>query len=78
MAKETRAQKRTATETSSFGTAGHINHDSTKFYTSRLYEGIRHGKNVKYIENKIPDKYTNKIYCKSSEKMVSYLIIVSI
>jgi len=69
MAKETRTQKRTATETSSFGTPGHINHDSTKFYKSRLYEGIRNSKKVKYIENKIPDKNINKIFCKSSEKM---------
>ncbi len=69
MAKETRTQKRTATETSSFGTPGHINHDSTKFYKSRLYEGLRNNKKVKYIENKIPDKNINKIFCKSSEKM---------
>ena len=69
MAKETRTQKRTATETSSFGTLGHINHDSTKFYKSRLYEGLRNNKKVKYIENKIPDKNINKIFCKSSENM---------
>jgi len=69
MSKEPHKQKRTATETSSFGTPGHINHDSTKFYKSRLYEGIRNSKKVKYIENKIPDKNINKIFCKSSEKM---------
>ena len=69
MSKETRTQNRTATETSSFGTPGHINHDSTKFYTSRLYEGLRNNKMVKYIENKIPDKNINKFFCKSSEKM---------
>jgi len=69
MVKETRTQKRTATETSSFGTPGHINHDSTKFYKSRLYEGIRNSKKVKYIENKIPDKNNNRIFCKSSEIM---------
>jgi site-specific DNA-methyltransferase (adenine-specific) len=69
MPKETRTQKRTATETSSFGTPGHINHDSTKFYKSRLYEGLRNNRKVKYIENKIPDKNINRIFCKSSEKM---------
>jgi DNA modification methylase len=69
MAKETRTQKRTATETSSFGTPGHINHDSTKFYKSRLYEGLRNYRKVLYIENKIPDKNINKFFCKSSEKM---------
>lgn len=41
MANETYTKKRTGTETSSFGTPGRINHDSTKFYKSRLYEGLR-------------------------------------
>jgi len=62
-------QKRSGTETSSFGTSGRINHDSTKFYKSRLYEGLRDTKEVRYIENKIPEKNVNKIFCKSSEKM---------
>ncbi len=61
--------KKKGTETSSFGTPGRINHDSTKFYKSRLYEGLRNGKKVKYIENDIPEKNLNKIFCKSSEKM---------
>ena len=69
MANETYKQKRTGTETSSFGTPGRINHDSTKFYKSRLYEGLHSEKKVEYIENKIPEKNVNKIYCKSSEKM---------
>lgn len=62
-------QKRSGTETSSFGTPGRINHDSTKFYKSRLYEGLRDTKKVRYIENKIPGENINKIFCKSSEKM---------
>jgi len=62
--------KRSGTETSSFGTPGRINHDSTKFYKSRLYEGLDSGKNVKHIENNIPEQNINKIFCKSSEKMV--------
>ena len=62
-------QKRSGTETSSFGTPGRVNHDSTKFYKSRLYEGLRDTKKVRYIENKIPEKNVNKIFCKSSEKM---------
>jgi len=63
------SHKRVGTETSSFGTPGRINHDSTKFYKSRLYEGLNSEKNVKYIENKILEKNINKIFCKSSEKM---------
>ncbi len=61
--------KRSGTETSSFGTPGRINHDSTKFYKSKLYEGLHDTKNVRYIENKIPKKNINKVFCKSSEKM---------
>jgi len=69
MGKRTYRQKRTGTETSAFGAPGRINHDSTKFYKSRLYEGLDLGKKVKQIENKIPDENINKLFCKSSEKM---------
>ena len=61
--------KRSGTETSAFGTPGRINHDSTKFYNTRLYEGITQAKKVKYIENQINNKCLNKIFCKSSESM---------
>jgi len=61
--------KRSGTETSSFGTPGRINHDSTKFYNTRLYKGITQAKKVKYIENPIDNKYLNRIFCKSSESM---------
>ena len=54
-------QRQSGTETSSFGTPGRINHDSTKFYGSRLYDGLRNGKKVRYIENEIPEKNINKI-----------------
>ena len=63
------AVKRSGTETSPFGTPGRINHNSTKFYNTRLYEGITQTKKVKYIENPIDGKYLNKIFCKSSESM---------
>lgn len=62
-------QAKRGTQTSSFGTSGHINHDATKFYESRLYDGLRNGKKVKYIENEIHEKNINRIFCKSSEKM---------
>jgi site-specific DNA-methyltransferase (adenine-specific) len=58
------------TKTSAFGSPGRMNHDSSKFYASRLYEGLpTEKKDVKFIENKIPEKNINKIFCKSSEKM---------
>lgn len=60
---------RQGTETCSFGTPGRINHDSSKFYKSKLYDGRLVNKTVQYIENKIPPKNLNKIYSKSSENM---------
>ncbi len=69
MIKKPYSQKQSGTKTSSFGTPGRINHDSSKFYQSRLYEGLRIRKKIKYIENKIQEKRLNKIFCKSSEKM---------
>jgi site-specific DNA-methyltransferase (adenine-specific) len=61
--------KRIGTVTSSFGTPGRISHDSTKFYKSRLYEGLNKGEKVKYVENEIPKENINRIFCKSSENM---------
>ncbi len=61
--------KRSGTSTSSFGTPGRINHDASKFYKSRLYEGVKKGKKVEYVENIIPKKHRNRIFCKSGEKM---------
>jgi len=58
------------TKTSSFGTPGKINHDSSEFYNSKLYANQnKEKKNITYIENKIPSDVLNKIYCKSSEVM---------
>ena len=57
------------TKTSSFGSPGRINHDSTPFYTSKLYEGLPKETRIKYVENPIPKEFLNKIFCKSSEKM---------
>jgi modification methylase len=61
--------RRIGTTTSAFGTPGRISHDSTKFYESRLYEGMNKGEQVKYIESDIPKENLNSFFCKSSEKM---------
>jgi len=61
--------KRNGTITSSFGAPGRIGHDSSKFYNSRLYEGIQLERRVKFIENQIDLSILDKIYCKSSESM---------
>ena len=57
------------TKTSSFGSPGRINHDSTPFYTSRLYEGLLKEEEVEYVENPVPPQFLDKIFCKSSERM---------
>ncbi len=62
-------QRKNRTKTSTFGSPGRINHDSSKFYNSKLYEGLNNGKSVEYIENPINQQYINKIFCKSSESM---------
>ena len=61
--------RRMGTKTSAFGSPGRINHDSTSFYKSRLYEGLPKQEFVEYIENPIPPQYQNQILCRSSEKM---------
>lgn len=62
-------QRKRGTKTSSFGSPGRINHDSTRFYASRLYEGLPREEIIKYKENSIPSEFLDKIFCKSSEQM---------
>lgn len=66
-------KRRNGTQTSAFGTPGRINHDSSKFYNSKLYEGFNNGKDVEYVENQIDPKIINKVFCKSSEAMTELL-----
>jgi DNA modification methylase len=61
--------KRTGTKTSAFGSPGRVNHDSTPFYASKLYEGLPKEEITEYVENPIPPESLDKIFCKSSEKM---------
>jgi site-specific DNA-methyltransferase (adenine-specific) len=61
--------KRTGTKAKAFGSPGRVNHDSTSFYASRLYEGLPKEEITKYVENPIPTEFLDKIFCKSSEKM---------
>ena len=62
-------KRKQGTETSAFGTPGRINHDSSKFYRARLYEGLNSEKATDAVENEIPGQYLNSIFCKSSEAM---------
>lgn len=65
----TRQKGKRGTKTSSFGSPGRINHDSTQFYASKLYESLPKEGKVKYIENPVPPEFLDKIFCKSSENM---------
>jgi len=62
-------KRKNGTQTSAFGTPGRMNHDSSKFYNSKLYEGLNNGKDVEYVENQIEPQNINKVFCKSSEAM---------
>lgn len=59
-----------ATQTSSFGTRGRINHNSEKFYNSKLYKELDRKVVSVAFDNAFPKKYLNKIICSSSEKMI--------
>ena len=61
--------KKRGTQTSSFGSPGRINHDSTTFYISKLYEGLPKEQKAEYIENPISPDFVDRILCKSSENM---------
>jgi len=57
------------TETSAFGTNGRINHDSSKFYNSRLYSELGDKKILDKSENDFPDNLENKFILGSAENM---------
>ncbi len=60
---------RTGTETSSFGTNGRSNHDSSKFYNSKLYTTLGDQKVLNNNENDIPHNLENKFLLGSAENM---------
>ncbi len=62
-------EKIKGTETSSFGTSGRINHDSSKFYNSRLYSTLNVSEVNEEHENEIPEEIINKVINGSAENM---------
>lgn len=62
-------KKRKRTKTSKFGVSERVNHDSSEFYSSRLYIGVPSEEKLDYIENRVPLECLNRILCKSSESM---------
>lgn len=61
--------KRKKTKTSSFGVSKRESHDSSPFYSRKLYEGFKIPKSVKYKEKKIPKDVLNKIHCLDSRDL---------
>lgn len=62
-------KRQTGTVTSSFGTNGRSNHDSSKFYESNLYSHVKNIEVTDTVENAIPTEYVNKIILGSAENM---------
>lgn len=69
MKKTFEKHNRISTKTSSFGTRGRSNHDSSEFYNSKMYNELIQENKYKYEEIKIESIKLNKLYCKSSERM---------
>ncbi len=66
------AKKHAGTSTSSFGTSGRINHDSSKFYNSKMYAELDQKKSKELkVTNEFPHKLENKILPTSAEDMTS-------
>ena len=57
------------TKTTAFGSPGRINHDSSSFYSSRLYDSLPQEHSIEYNENNIDCEILDHIICKSSENM---------
>ena len=57
------------TITSSFGTNGRINHDSSKFYDSKLYKELENKKYIKKETNPFPEKILNSTILNTAEDM---------
>lgn len=62
-------QNTKGTESSSFGTSGRINHDSSKFYDSKLYNELANNKQVKKETNLFPENLLNSTIFGSAEDM---------
>jgi site-specific DNA-methyltransferase (adenine-specific) len=60
---------RSGTETSAFGTKGRINHNSEKFYKSKMYKELKKNKLLDTVENAIPVETLNQIILGSAERM---------
>ena len=63
------AKRRNGTETSSFGVSKREGHDSSKFYSRKIYGTPEEQIEGEYFENQVSSSSLDKIFCKSSEKL---------
>ncbi|MFQ5446067.1 MAG: DNA-methyltransferase [Saprospiraceae bacterium] len=64
------AKKRKGTETSSFGVNGRVNHDSSKFYQSRLYTSLGQKTAAEGSPaSPFPEAFENHIFATTAEQM---------
>jgi len=63
------SKKPKSTKTSAFGSPGRAGHDSSTFYASKLYNDQLKEGNSAYVEDEIPAKYLNHIFCHSAGTM---------
>jgi modification methylase len=63
------AGRRKATETSDFGVSRREGHDSSKFYSRKLYDDSKGDAGAGTADNSVPSEYVDRVLCKSSEKM---------
>jgi len=62
-------QKKIGTKTSAFGVSGRFNHDSSKFYNSKMYSTMTIKEFIDSEENILSEEFTNKIILGSAENM---------
>ncbi len=60
---------RNGSKTSAFGTSTRANHDSSRFYGSKLYSKHADKQKVEFKENPMPAESLDKVFCSSSESM---------
>ncbi len=63
------AKNKTGTKSSSFGTNGRINHDSSPFYNSKLYKNLTKNQKINKETNIFPEELLNTTIFNSAENM---------
>ena len=58
---------RKKTKTSDFGVSRREGHDSSRFYSRKLYGEPKGGAALEGAENAVPQMYIDRVLCKSSE-----------